>query len=39
MRPTLGGCLAMNIHGKNNFRVGSIGDHVLDFDLLTTDGR
>jgi FAD/FMN-containing dehydrogenase len=39
MRPTLGGCLAMNIHGKNNFRVGSIGDHVLDFDLLTTEGK
>lgn len=39
MRPTLGGCLAMNIHGKNNFRVGPIGDHVLDFDLLTIEGR
>jgi decaprenylphospho-beta-D-ribofuranose 2-oxidase len=38
MRPTLGGCLAMNIHGKNNFRVGSIGSHVLDFDLLSVDG-
>jgi FAD/FMN-containing dehydrogenase len=39
MRPTLGGCLAMNIHGKNNFRVGSIGEHVLDFDLLTPNGQ
>jgi decaprenylphospho-beta-D-ribofuranose 2-oxidase len=39
MRPTLGGCLAMNVHGKNNFRVGSIGEHVLDFDLVTSDGR
>ena len=38
MRPTLGGCLAMNIHGKNNFRAGSIGEHVLDFDLLTPCG-
>lgn len=38
MRPTLGGCLAMNVHGKNNFRVGTIGEHVLDFDLLTTEG-
>ena len=38
MRPTLGGCLAMNIHGKNNFRVGPIGEHVLDFDLLTAGG-
>ncbi len=39
MAPTLGGCLAMNIHGKNNFRLGPIGDHVLDFDLLTTEGQ
>jgi decaprenylphospho-beta-D-ribofuranose 2-oxidase len=39
MRPTLGGCLAMNIHGKNNFRVGSIGEHVLDFDLLSAEGE
>jgi decaprenylphospho-beta-D-ribofuranose 2-oxidase len=38
MRPTLGGCLSMNVHGKNNFRHGPIGEHVLDFDLLTTDG-
>ena len=39
MAPTLGGCAAMNIHGKNNFRVGPIGDHIRDFDLLTADGR
>lgn len=39
MRPTLGGCLSMNIHGKNNFRVGPIGEHVLDFDLLSIDGQ
>jgi FAD/FMN-containing dehydrogenase len=39
MRPTLGGCLAMNVHGKNNFKVGPLGDHVLDFDLLTTQGK
>jgi FAD/FMN-containing dehydrogenase len=35
MRPTLGGCLSTNVHGKNNFRVGSFGEHVLDFDLAT----
>ena len=39
MRPTLGGCLAMNIHGKNNFRAGPIGEHVLDFDLLSIEGQ
>lgn len=38
MAPTIGGCLAMNVHGKNNFRVGSFGEHVLDFDLLTSAG-
>lgn len=39
MRPTLGGCVAMNVHGKNNFRVGPFGDHVVDFDLLTAGGE
>jgi decaprenylphospho-beta-D-ribofuranose 2-oxidase len=39
MRPTLGGCLAMNIHGKNNFHAGPIGEHVLDFDLMSIDGQ
>lgn len=39
MAPTLGGCLSANIHGKNNFRVGPIGDQVLDFDLLAPDGQ
>lgn len=38
MFPTLGGCLGMNIHGKNNFRAGTLGEHVLDFDLLTMSG-
>jgi FAD/FMN-containing dehydrogenase len=39
MAPTLAGCLSMNIHGKNHFAVGPIGDHVLDFDLLTPNGQ
>jgi decaprenylphospho-beta-D-ribofuranose 2-oxidase len=39
MRPTLGGCVGMNIHGKNNFRVGPFGDHVLELDLLTPQGE
>lgn len=38
MRPTLAGCLSMNIHGKNNFKVGTFGEHVLDFQLLTPGG-
>ena len=39
MAPTLGACLAMNVHGKNNFAAGPIGDHVLDFDLLVPSGE
>ena len=36
---TLGGAAAMNIHGKNNYRVGPIGDHILQFDLLLPSGE
>lgn len=39
MFPTLGGALAMNMHGKNNFKAGTLGEHVLDMDVLTSDGR
>jgi FAD/FMN-containing dehydrogenase len=38
MRPTLAGCLATNIHGKNNHEAGPFGEHVLDFDLMTAGG-
>lgn len=37
-RVTLGGALAANIHGKNNFKYGPIGEHVLSFDFLSPDG-
>lgn len=39
MFPTLGGALSMNIHGKNNFVMGPIGDHVLEFTFMTTRGE
>ena len=39
MRPTMGGCLAMNIHGKNNFRAGPFGEHVQEIDLVTPSGE
>ena len=39
MFPTLGGAAAMNIHGKNNFNAGPIGDHILDFELMTPSGE
>ncbi len=39
MKTTLGGCLAANIHGKNNFRMGPIGEHVLEFTALLPTGE
>lgn len=39
MFPTIAGCAAMNIHGKNNFKAGPIGDHILEFTLLTPTGE
>lgn len=39
MYPTLGGCVAMNIHGKNCFKAGPFGDHVLELDLMTAAGE
>lgn len=38
MFPTLGGTVAMNIHGKNNYAVGTIGDAVLEFDIVLPSG-
>ena len=38
MAPTLGGAVAMNIHGKNAYRVGPIGDHVLRLRVLLMNG-
>ena len=38
MKTTLGGCLAANIHGKNNFQKGPIGEHVLEFTALLPTG-
>ena len=39
MFPTLAGAAAMNIHGKNNYAVGTIGDAIRAFDLLTPSGE
>jgi decaprenylphospho-beta-D-ribofuranose 2-oxidase len=38
MKTTLGGCLGANIHGKNNFRVGTIGEHVTEFTAMLPTG-
>lgn len=39
MEVSAGGAAAMNVHGKNNFAVGSFGEHVLGFSLLTPNGE
>ncbi|MFZ4506645.1 MAG: FAD-binding oxidoreductase [Fimbriimonas sp.] len=38
MKPTLAGALAMNIHGKNAFRAGPIGEHVLALTCVCPSG-
>jgi FAD/FMN-containing dehydrogenase len=38
MFTTVGGCAAMNIHGKNNFRAGTFGEHIQEFDFLAPTG-
>jgi FAD/FMN-containing dehydrogenase len=37
--PTIAGVAAMNIHGKNNFAVGTIGDWIDEFDLALPRGE
>ena len=39
MFPTIGGCLGANVHGKNNWKTGTLGDHVISFDALLPSGR
>lgn len=39
MFPTLAGAAGMNIHGKNNYKVGTIGDAILDIDVVLPTGE
>lgn len=36
--PTIGGCIANNVHGKNSFKEGNFGDWVIEFDLMLSSG-
>lgn len=35
---TVGGALAVNVHGKNHRQAGSLAEHVEEIDLLLADG-
>ena len=38
-KTTIGGCAAMNTHGKNGWNMGTFGDHILEVELLMANGR
>jgi decaprenylphospho-beta-D-ribofuranose 2-oxidase len=38
MYPSLGGCVSTNVHGKDAWRVGPIGEHIVSLDVMTPDG-
>ncbi|HEX7815148.1 FAD-binding oxidoreductase [Dyella sp.] len=35
---TIGGAIGNDVHGKNHHRAGSFGHHVLEFELVRSDG-
>jgi len=39
MLATLGGCAAANVHGKNHWRAGTIGEHLLEVELALPNGE
>jgi len=38
MRPTVAGCVAMNVHGKNHWKAGGFTEHVEELELAQTTG-
>jgi decaprenylphospho-beta-D-ribofuranose 2-oxidase len=36
---TIGGCIAMNVNGKNAWKCGSFGEHVLSITILLANGQ
>lgn len=39
MSPTLGGCVAMNIHGKNGWHAGTLGEHLTEIVVADAAGE
>ena len=39
MFPTMAGALGMNIHGKNNPQAGTLGEHVIELDVVLASGE
>ncbi|MGH2537631.1 MAG: FAD-binding oxidoreductase [Candidatus Promineifilaceae bacterium] len=37
--PTLGGCAGMNVHGKNAWKAGPLGEHIEAFELMLPSGE
>jgi FAD/FMN-containing dehydrogenase len=38
-KPTIGGSAGMNVHGKNAWKAGTIGDHIDEFQLMSPNGN
>jgi len=36
---SIGGCASANIHGKNNWRVGPIGEHIEELEIVLPSGE
>jgi FAD/FMN-containing dehydrogenase len=36
---TIGGCAAMNVHGKNAYQAGPIGEHIVEFEMMLPSGE
>lgn len=39
MKITIGGAAAMNVHGKNAWKIGAFGEHIAAFDLMLSSGE
>lgn len=39
MKITIGGGAAMNVHGKNGWKMGTLGDHILSFEMMLPSGE